>query len=440
MIVVMQLWEGDKDLAVATAKSVKEKYPACQLGILTNNCTHPAEMEKYADLIHQTTEDVYHEASGGLAIHELLVLGLRLTGGIIVKIDPNTEINYRENLFDSMRVGVFGKVRPLTGTHKLFVYGSVFAVSRISARAIVDSNILLDTAITQIPRGVKTPLRSLFATKKGLSSHDWPIAYASVGLNIPNIPFDEMLNAFNHVPRPPQSREKFRPVYPLDDVRRAQEGLRSEILSDSAEHVGLGKAVDFVSSMWGNEGVSVQIRHFEAQRVASTETFADIGPVKQALKKGIYSFQLMSVKPKDGESVSLLVLEVDRLPPEDCQASVIKTSYSSFQIFLLMKNGITMEQALLLIDEADFANKKLSKVATLSGVRIPGTASYDDFCLHNVSDDKCTSHKVLADDKVRLVKFVDLYFTYDEALAVIRGLAESYKVRPPVTEPEPALP
>jgi hypothetical protein len=440
MIVVMQLWEGDKDLAVTTAKSVKEKYPACQLGVLTNNCAHPAEMEKYADLIHQTTEDVYHDASGGLAIHELLVLGLRLTGGIIVKIDPNTEINYRENRFDSLRVGVFGRVRLLADPHKLFVYGSVFAISRISARAIVDSNILLDTAITRIPLNVKSPLRSLFTAKKGLSSHDWPIAYASINLNIPNIPSDELLDAFKHVRSRPRNPQTLVRVHSGGDVREARDGLRSEILSDSAEHVGLGKAVDFVSSMWGNEGVSVQIRHFEAQSVASTETFADIGPVKQALKKGIYSFQLMSVKPKDGESVSLLVLEVARLPPEDCQASVIKTSYSSFQIFLLMKNGITMEQALLLIDEADFANKKLSKVATLSGVRIPGTASYDDFCLHNVSDDKCTSHKVLADDKVRLVKFVDLYFTYDEALAVIRGLAESYKVRPPATEPEPALP
>jgi len=76
----------------------------------------------------------------------------------------------------------------------------------------------------------------------------------------------------------------------------------------------------------------------------------------------------------------------------------------------------------------------------LVGVRIPGTASYEEVCLHNTTEDKCTAHKVLADGKVRLVKFVDLYFTYDEALAVIRGLAESYKVRPPATELEPALP
>ena len=76
----------------------------------------------------------------------------------------------------------------------------------------------------------------------------------------------------------------------------------------------------------------------------------------------------------------------------------------------------------------------------LVGVRIAGTASYEEVCLQNQHSDKCTAHKVLADEKVRLVKFVDKFFTYDEALAVIRGLAESYKVRPPVTEPEPALP
>ena len=108
---------------------------------------------------------------------------------------------------------------------------------------------------------------------------------------------------------------------------------------------------------------------------------------------------------------------------------------------MIMEQDITKEQALELIKEADFADRSGSKATTLLvGVRIPGTASYEEVCLHNTTEDKCTAHKVLADGKVRLVKFVDSYFTYDEALAVIRGLVESYKVPLPVTEPEPALP
>jgi hypothetical protein len=108
---------------------------------------------------------------------------------------------------------------------------------------------------------------------------------------------------------------------------------------------------------------------------------------------------------------------------------------------MLMDQDITQEQALELIKESDFADKSGSRASTiLAGVRVPGSASYEEVCLHNTTEDRCTSHKVLADGKVRLVKFVDKFFTYDEALAVIRGLAESYKVRPPVTEPEPALP
>jgi hypothetical protein len=456
----MQIWDGDKELSVATAKSVKEEYPDCQLGILANNCVHPKEIEDYADLIHTTNEDVYHDRSGGLSTHELLVLALRLSGKVIVKIDPNTRISFKEGLEEELikRSGVFGQLLMIRQDQWL-VSASIFALSRDTAREMVDSCILLDTAILNPTQGSQSLLRRYFAPKKGLSSHDWPIAYCSSVLGIPHYYSRKLLEAFHHKPRamvPPSAFKK--------NLAEKSSGmvippsitdLRSEILSESQEHIGLNKAVEFISMIWGGEGVSISIKHdpngsyyvghstdSEGVLHHSAPTFSDISEAKRVLKEGVFSFKVMNAKPNNGAGVSMLVLDVDRPIPDDFfQASVVSTSFAHSQIFMLMDQNITQDQALELIKEADFADKSRSKATTmLVGVRVPGSASYEEVCLHDTTEDKCTAYKVLADGKVRLVKFVDKFFTYDEALAVIRGLAESYKVRPPVTEPEPALP
>jgi hypothetical protein len=458
MIVVMQIWDGDKELAVMTAKSVKEEYPDCRLGILANNCIHPKELEDYADLIHTTSEDVYHDHSGGLATHELLVLGLRLSGRVIVKIDPNTDIFLEEGLEDELcrRNGVFGQLSMIQ--NQQIVHSSIFAISRVSARELVDSCILLDSAIQNPSKGSQSLLRRYFKPKKGLSSHDWPVAYASSVLGIPNSYSGKLLQAFRHNPRENESTMMLKRT-----TEEASSGLvlppsvtdlRSEILAESPEHIGLNDAIEFISRIWGNEGVSISIKHdpngtyyvgdsVDSEGVLhhSVPKINDIAEAKKVLKEGVFSFKIMNAKPENGDGISMLVLDVDRPVPEDCKASVVSTSFTHSQIFMIMEQDITKEKALELIKEADFADKSGSKATTLLvGVRIPGTASYEEVCLHNTTEDKCTAHKVLADGKVRLVKFVDKFFTYDEALAVIRGLAESYKVRPPVTEPEPALP
>jgi hypothetical protein len=459
MIVVMQIWDGDKDKSVATARAVKEKYPDCQLGILANNCVHPKELENYADLIHTTAEDVYHDRSGGLAIHELLVLGLRLPGKVIVKIDPNTDVCLQEGLEDELikRSGVFGQVIMIQ-RDQLLVSASIFAISRGTARELVDSCVLLNTAIQNPSKGSQAMLRRYFNPKKGLSSHDWPIAHASSALGIPHHYSGKLLEAFRHERRAGFLTKMFKKTAQENSsgivIPPSATDLRSEILAESPEHVGLNKAVEFISMIWGSEGVSISMKRDPDARLYigdkmdsdgvlhhSAPAFNDISEAKRVLKEGVFSFKVMNAKPDNGAGVSMLVLDVDRPIPDDLQASVVSTSYTHSQIFMLMDQNITSEQTLELIKEADFADKSRSKAATLLvGVRVPGSASYEEVCLHNTTEDKCTAHKVLADGKVRLVKFVDKFFTYDEALAVIRGLAESYKVRPPVTEPEPALP
>jgi len=453
MIVVMQIWDGDKELAVMTAKAVKEDYPDCQLGILANNCVHPKELEDYADLIHATTEDIYHEQSGGLATHELLVLGLRLSGRVIIKIDPNTDIALEEGLEDELcrRNGVFGQLRTIQLQDQPLVRSSIFAVSRLSARELVDSCVLLDSAIQNPSKGSQSLLRRYFNPKKGLSSHDWPIAYASSVLGISHNYSGKLLKAFRHEPR----ENKYPIIFNKSGLALPPSvtDLRSEILAESPEHVGLNEAIEFISMIWGGEGVSISMKHdpnvsyyvgdsVDSDGVLhhSVPKINDIAEAKKVLKEGAFSFKIMNAKPENGDGVYMLVLDVDRRI-KDCDASVVSTSFDHSQIFFMMKDPLSKESAEALIKEASFADRKGSRLSTfLNGVRIPGTASYEDICLHNTTEDRCTSHKVLGDGKVRLVKFVDLYFTYDEALAVIRGLVESYKVRPPATEPEPALP
>ena len=457
MIVVMQIWDGDKELSIQTAKAVKESYPKCQLGVLANNCIYPKDLEDYADLIQTTSEDVYHERSGGLAIHELLVLGLRLSGRVIVKIDPNTKISSQEGLedeLDKVGMGVLGEITPQSG----YVCSSTFAIYRNAARELVDSYILLDSAIQNISLGSQFLLRRHFSFKKGLSSHDWPIAYGSGILGIRHSHSDLLCRAFRHSPRKQVSTMMLKKIAKEQRtgalITPSAGDLKAEVLAESPEHIGFNKAVEFISMIWGSEGIAISMKSDPDGRMYigntidsdgvlhhSAPKFDDISEAKKVLKDGIFSFKIMNAKPENGAGVSMLVLDVDRPVPDECQASVVSTSHTHFQIFMLMAQNITQEQALELIKEADFADKSGSKATTfLVGVRVPGSASYEEVCLHNTTEDKCTAHKVLADDKVRLVKFVDKFFTYDEALAVIRGLVESYKVRPPVTEPEPALP
>jgi hypothetical protein len=462
MIVVIQIWDGDKELSLSTAKKVKECYPNCHLGILANNCVHPRGLEDYADLIHTTADDVYHDRSGGLAIHELLVLGLRMSGKVIIKIDPNTVISQQDGLEEDLakKTGVIGQIDMIR--HGEFVVkSSVFALSRNIAREIVDSCILLDSALqdkSSCSQSSQSRLRRYFALKDGLSSHDWPIAYASSVLGIPHNFSEKLLNAFYHKPRKQVSSMMFKKTAKEKAsgivVPPSATDLRSEILGESPEHIGLNKAVEFISMIWGSEGVSISMKSDPDGRMYIGDTidsdgvlhhsapkFDDISKAKKVLKDGIFSFKIMNAKPDNGAGVSMLVLDVDRPVPDDCKASVVSTSHTHSQIFMLMDQNITQKQALELIKEADFADKSGSKATTLLvGVRVPGSASYEEVCLHNTTEDKCTAHKVLADEKVRLVKFVDKFFTYDEALAVIRDLAKSYKVPPPAREPEPALP
>ncbi|NBR24331.1 MAG: hypothetical protein EBU08_11290 [Micrococcales bacterium] len=459
MIVVMQIWNGDKELSVSTVRDVRAAYPDCKIGILANNCSHPKELEDYADLIHTTSEDVYHEHSGGLAIHELLVLGLRLPGNVIVKIDPNTSVSFQHGVEEeiSERGGVIGQLTMIR-EDLLFVSSGVFAISRGVARQIVDSCILLDSSIQNPESGSQSLLRRYFATKEGLSSHDWPIAYASSILEIPHHYSGKLLKAFRHKPREPVSAMMMKKTNQEESSGLVAppniSDLRSEILAESPEHTGLNKAIEFISTIWGADGISISMKQNPDDRMYignaidadgvlhhSAPKYGDIAEAKKALKEGVFSFKIMNAKPENGVGVSMVVLDVDRPVPANCQASVVSTSYTHSQIFMLMDQNITEEQALALIKEADFSDKGGSKATTmLVGVRIPGSASYEEICLHNTTENRCTAHKVLADGKVRLVKYVDKFFTYDEALAVIRGLAESYKVRPPVMEPEPALP
>lgn len=450
MIVVMQIWEGDKDLAVETARTIRDKLPTSKIGILANDCDHPKEIEKYADLIHTTKEDLH--LAGGIALHELLVLGLKMSGSYLLKVEPDcifgTPASNLEEMLLEIPAGIHGYHVVLGAADSVDTKQGYFGLDRTTARRIVDEGILLSPSILS-PSKPFQMRRKNFMRRNGQGAHSWPLALVCNRLKLRYYDSPELRNFITHPP--------IKGIH-LDDsenqlIRLYESPLREEIISSSLEEIGLSVATDFIGRIWGPSGVSISQKYEPNNRSYigdsvgsdgvisnSSPAHTDIASANSVMRTGIFSHRIMNCKPIDENGVSMVVLDVDRRI-EDCDASIVSTSFDHSQIFFMMKDPLSSELAEELIKEASFADKKGSRLMTfLVGVRIPGTASYDEVCLHNLHSDKCTAHKVLADDKVRLVKFVDKFFTYDEALAVIRGLAESYKVRPPVTEPEPALP
>ena len=449
MIVVMQIWEGDKYLAVETARTIREKLPTAKIGILANACEHPNEIEQYVDLVHTTKEDLH--LAGGIAVHELLVLGLRMSGKYILKVEPDCifgvpDPSLEETLL-SIPSGIHGYHVILGKVDAVETKQGYFGLDRATARRLVDDGILLSPSILHPDKQLQLK-RNRFMARSGQGAHSWPLALVCNKLKIKHYDSPELRNFITH----PLIKGIHGDDLKMQMLRIGRSALRGEIISSSPEEIGLSVAIDFVSRIWGPSGISISQKHdpsnpnYSGDFVRSGEiknsslAYTDIDSANKVIRAGVFSHRIMNCKPIDENGVSMVVLDVDRRV-EDCDASVVLTSFDHSQIFFVMKDPLSDDSAEALIEEASFADKKGSRLATfLAGVRIPGTASYEDICLQNQHSDKCTAHKVLADDKVRLVKFVDKFFTYDEALAVIRGLAESYKVRPPVTEPEPALP
>jgi len=449
MIVVMQIWEGDKELAVETARTIREKLPTSKIGILANACQHPKEFEQYVDLIHKTKEDLH--LAGGIALHELLVLGLRMSGRYILKVEPDCIFGepaqgLEETLLD-IPAGIHGYHTVLGPVDSVETKQGYFGLDRATARRIVDEGILLSPSILNPDKQFQLK-RKRFMARNGQGAHSWPLALVCNKLKIRHYDSPELRNFITH----PPIRGIFKDDLDTQLIRLDKSELRGEIISSSPEEIGLSIATDFVSKIWGPSGVSISQKYEPDSRMYigdvvtnglinhSPPSFTDIDSANSVIRTGIFSHRIMNCKPIDENGVSMVVLDVDRRI-ENCDASVVSTSFDHSQIFFMMQDPLSKELAEALIKEATFADQKGSRFTTfLVGVRIAGTASYEEVCLHDMYSDKCKARKVLADEKVRLVKFVDKFFTYDEALAVIRGLAESYKVRPPVTEPEPALP
>jgi hypothetical protein len=443
MIVVMQIWDGDKDLSVHTARAIREKLPSAKIGVLANKCEHPKELEEFCDIIQTTTDDLH--LAGGLALHELLVLALRMSGSFVLKVDPDCSFgtpdpNLEEVLLKNS-YAVQGRIYSLVDGQDVFHHasGGFFGLGRATARRIVDEGILLSQSLI-VPSKMLEAHRHKFRQYYGHGSHSWPLALACRSLGIPHLTSTDLEKLIGHPPLEAVSPSRVN----LSDieaqrVRLGDSSLVAEILGSSPEEIGLKSAEEFVSMIWGSSGISIAQRQDESTPLQKNNPFSDLQSLLASLRTGVFQHNVISAKPIEESGIGMIVLNVDH--QIDCEVSMVATSFNSRQLFLTMQEPISSDAANKLIDEASFADKRGSRASTLLyGVRLPGTACYEDICLHRSDSDICDTKKVLSDEKVRLVKFVDKFFTYDEALAVIRGLAESYKVPPPVMEPEPALP
>ena len=440
MIVVMQIWEGDKDKAVFTAKRLKSLYPTILLGVLANKCEYPEEMKKYADLIHTTIEDVFAAGTGGLAAHELLCLGLQMPGQIIVKIDPDTKIHLIKEMTDnsfSMHRGVFGKMQQTVGNygvHLKSINGGALGICRNAARLLVDDKILLDEClITLNPACVSAYVRQKIEARmhgKLLSSHDWTIAWACEQLKIPMENNDLLVSAFEHEKRAMMS------LSPSAGVREVV--MKNTQLRDEHLFVNRKKTKDinsFMSFIWGDGGVVISKKDVETNHIIKKQF--DI--IEDAMSYILFKDgQHMTIMARPSSSfVQMLVIDLDCAYDNSVDVSAVKTSEDKYHILMRMEPAISEEEAREILAMANFADVAGSVEATIFyGSRVPSTPSYYQDCM--ALHDGC----VLVNKpcgEVEFVKKVDKYYTKDEAIDVISQLSKVCKARPLVMKEELVL-
>lgn len=421
MIVLMQIWEGDKHKAVNTAKTLKDIYPNFLLGILANNCEHPKELEDYADLIHTTTEDVFRPNTGGLAAHELLELGLKMPGEVLVKIDADTEILFSEHddkSFCGMR-GVFGAMKETHAmTHRSIrcINGGALGISRAAARRFVDEKILLHDSLITLS-GVNAYIRAKIEGRiagKSVSSHDWTIAWACDELGIPMEQSDILISMFRH---PVVTRA----TLPNARIRQAlnsleSTGLRKEYFLNDIDQKK--KIASFLSGIWGEDGIMVTS--------LSQRTFNDLDEATQHIFENRHS--IVSVRPIKNNAFHLIVLHLDPEANynESLEVSTMRIADGTYQVIMKMEPSLTEDDARALIDMAKFTNTNKSIYATTQcGCRVPSTASFARECVY-YHDGTCNAYAKI-DGEIELIKNVDVYFSFDEAKDVILQLSKSCK-------------
>lgn len=446
MIVVMQIWDGDKDKSVHTARRLKELYPDVLLGVLANNCEHPKEIEEYADLVHTTTEDVFCSGTGGLAAHEILCLGLELPGQILVKIDPDTIIHEVADIHDNRfkYQGVFGKLQQTRNNitiNLMSINGGAMGINRNAARLFVDEKILLDDClITLNPNRISAFIRMKLESRlkgKMLSSHDWTIAWACEQLGVPMNNDELITSVFEH-------EERKKVVIAADSHTRAlatkvsinsiaASQLRDEHLFAQRDKVK--RVCSFLSSIWGNNGIVIskkdtETRHLIERHFDEIEEAIDYITFKDG--------QHMTIMARPASDlVQMIVIDLDS--PYDCSVNVstIKTSTNRYHVYMKMEPAISEVEAREIISRAVFADVLGSIEATLYyGCRVPFTPSYDKDCvpLH----DGCIAVGKLRGE-VELLKEVDKFYTKEEAIDVISQLSAVCKARPLETKEELVL-
>jgi len=436
MIVVMQIWEGDKNLAVGTAKRLKELYPDVLLGVLANNmCEHPKEMENYADLIHTTTEDVFAAGTGGLAAHELLCLALEMPGQIIVKIDADTKIHPVQGVTDEMfnkRAGVFGKMQQTIGEYGIAlksVNGGALGISRNAARLFVDEKILLDENLislnkNNIPAYIRQKLEARMHGKL-LSSHDWTIAWACEQLKIP-MEYDSLLiSIFEH-----EARKKIALAPNKNIISMMTKSSRSLTKNGQLrdEHLINERIRDknissFFSFIWGDNGIVVSKKDLETKHIINKEFINTEDALSYVTFRDGQHMTIMA-RPSCGK-VQMLVLDLDESYDNSVDVSTVRTSEKRYHVFMRMEPALTEAEAREILEMATFADVVGSGEATfVYGCRVPSTPSYSKDCmpLH----DGCVAVDKLRGE-VEFIKKVDKFYSKEEALDVISQLSKACK-------------
>jgi hypothetical protein len=137
----------------------------------------------------------------------MLVFFLEKPTRYLLKIDPDTVIHRRFHYLP-VRSGLFGTLQG--GPETPSIQGGCMGFTRDSAEQILQSEMLRDTRlrepakfINDSPYFVRMTVR---ASRCGLASFDWILAWIAGELGIPMYPFDEVNSGWLQAPPNPTQR------------------------------------------------------------------------------------------------------------------------------------------------------------------------------------------------------------------------------------------
>lgn len=180
----------DYDLLVRCLKRLRSVYPQSPIQVISDGDPNPKylDLANKFDVLYISGERLFVVDRGGDLVQRLFKHFLEQPTDFLIKIDPDTNVIMRLSLLPSpTALGVYGSVIESEDGLRA-VQGGCMIFPRATAEKMFDSKLFLSDELKPPKLAwVTAPLLRERALAKGLSSHDWTVAYVARELNIPMI-------------------------------------------------------------------------------------------------------------------------------------------------------------------------------------------------------------------------------------------------------------